>query len=69
MNISKEAVLYGIIGLLTGSLITIIVATTAVNRHNNGMMEMMGMHTDGNNHSMMQNMDGMDNSNMKMEGM
>lgn len=69
MNINKEAVLYGTIGLLTGSLITIIIATTAVNQHSNGMMEMMGMHTDGNNHSMMQNMEGADNSNMDMEGM
>jgi len=67
MNISKEAVLYGVIGLLAGSLITIIVATTAVNNHNNGMMRMMGMHTDGNDHSMM-NMNGTSHD-MNMEGM
>ena len=69
MNISKEALLYGIIGLLAGSLITIIVATTAVNNHNDGMMKMMGMHTDGNSHSNMQNMNdtnmpGMDHGGM-----
>jgi hypothetical protein len=67
MNITKEAVLYGIIGLLTGSLITIIVATIAVNNHNDGMMEMMGMHTDGNDHGSMQNMDNSD-MNMNMGG-
>lgn len=60
MNISKEAVLYGIIGLLTGSLITIIVATTAVNNHHDGTMQMMGMHTDGNDHNM-----NMNNTDMK----
>lgn len=65
MKISKEAMLYGLIGLLAGSLITIIVATTAANNHNDGMMKMMGMHTDGNDHSMMD----MNNSNMNMEGM
>lgn len=69
MNVNKEAVLYGTTGLLTGSLIAIIIATMAVNQHSNGMMEMIGMHTDGNNHSMMQNMDGAGNSNMDMEGM
>ena len=61
----KESILYGIIGLLAGSLITIIIATMAVNNHDDGMMKMMGMHTDGNDHSMMN----MDNSNMNMEGM
>ena len=69
MNINKEAVLYGIIGLLAGSLVTIIIATTAVNNHNDGMMKMMGMHTDGNDHSNMQNMNdtnmpGMDHGGM-----
>lgn len=63
MNISKEAVLYGIIGLLTGSLITIILATTAVNRHNNGMMEMMGMHSHQDDTRYM------DMHNMNMPGM
>jgi len=65
MNINKEAVLYGIIGLLTGSLITIIVATTAVNRHNDSMMRMMGMHTNGQGYNM--NMSGSD-MNMDMGG-
>lgn len=52
----KESILYGVIGLLAGSLISLVVATAAVNNHNDSMMRMMGMHTDGNNHSM-QNMD------------
>lgn len=63
MNINKEAVLYGIIGLLTGSLLTIIMATTAVNHHNNSMMNMMGMHTNGQGY----NMDMSNNSNMNMK--
>lgn len=56
MKANKEAILYGIIGLLTGSLITIIVATTSVNNHNGTMMQMMGMHTDSNDHGNTQNM-------------
>ncbi len=39
---SKE-ILYGIIGLLAGSLITIVVASNAVNNNNYGMMQMMGI--------------------------
>lgn len=65
MSITKEAVLYGIIGLLAGSLISIVVATTAVNNHNGNLMKMMGMHTDGKGNTMMNT----DNSNMNMEGM
>ena len=44
----KESVVYGIIGLLTGSLITIVVASSAVNNNNMPMMRMMGMHQTGN---------------------
>jgi uncharacterized protein (DUF305 family) len=39
----KESILYGIIGLLAGSLITIVLAANAVNNNNSGMMQMMGM--------------------------
>jgi uncharacterized protein (DUF305 family) len=39
----KESILYGIIGLLAGSLITIVVASSAVNNNNYGMMQMMGI--------------------------
>lgn len=60
MNISKEAVMYGIIGLLTGIVVTTTIAATAANNHNDGMMKMMGMHTDGNGHSNMQNMNNTD---------
>lgn len=69
MNISKETVLYGIVGLLAGSLITVIVATVAVNNHNDGMMKMMGMHTDGNTHGSMQNMNGANMPGMDNGGM
>lgn len=40
----RESILYGIIGLLAGSLITIVVASNAVNNNMTGMMNMMGMH-------------------------
>ncbi len=70
MKATKETILYGIIGLLTGSLLTMVVATAAVNNHNNGMMNMMGMHTDGNDHGNTQNMNdtnmpGMDHGGMQ----
>jgi uncharacterized protein (DUF305 family) len=39
----QKVVLYGIIGLLAGSLITIMVASNAVNNNNGDMMRMMGM--------------------------
>ena len=41
-----KEVLYGIIGLLIGVLITVFVASTAVNNGNIGMMSMMGMNTE-----------------------
>ena len=43
--------LYGIIGLLAGSLVTIVVASNAVNSSNFGMMQMMGMRQMGSNDS------------------
>ncbi len=41
-QLSKE-ILYGIIGLLIGVMVTVFVAQTAVNTNNSGMMRMMGM--------------------------
>ena len=41
---NKESVLYGVIGLLAGSLLTVVLATTAVNGNNGGMMRVLGMH-------------------------
>ena len=49
----KESMLYGIIGLLAGSLLTVFVASNAVNNNNQGMMQMMGMR--GGNQGMMNN--------------
>lgn len=69
MKANKEVILYGIIGLLTGSLITLIIATASVNNHNNTMMQMMGMHTDGNNHANSQNMNDMNMPGMNHGGM
>ena len=42
---NKESILYGVIGLLGGSLVTLLVATTSFNTNNVGVMRMMGMHT------------------------
>lgn len=39
----NQALLYGIIGLLVGSLLTLLFVTNTVNNNNNGMMQMMGM--------------------------
>lgn len=50
----KESVLYGIIGLLVGILLTVFVATISVNSNNKTMMSMMGMHTNmASDHSSM----------------
>ena len=43
---NKESILYGVIGLVAGVIIAGFTATYAVNNNNNGMMRMMGMHTD-----------------------
>jgi uncharacterized protein (DUF305 family) len=39
----QKPILYGIIGVLAGSLLTIVFATNAVNNNNADMMRMMGM--------------------------
>ena len=60
----QEPILYGIIGLLAGALITVAVASNAVNSNNAGMMRMMGMRSGGP--MMMSGAGGMD---QMMEGM
>lgn len=42
----QKAILYGIIGLLSGILLTILFTTSVVNSNNTGMMRMMGMQTE-----------------------
>ena len=54
---SKESILYGIIGLLVGVVIAGFTAAYAVNNNHNGMMRMMGMHTTTDNQGMMSNED------------
>ncbi len=44
----KEAILYGIIGLLVGMLLTGFTARYAVNNQHDGMMNMMGMKSSNN---------------------
>lgn len=60
-NISRESILFGIIGLLIGVLLTVFVVTVSVNTNNQTMMRMMGMHTEQN--------DRMSRSSMSMDGM
>lgn len=56
----RDNILYMVIGVLFGSVLTIIVATTAVDNHSANIMKAMGMHTDGANQSMdMDDMEGM----------
>lgn len=60
---NKESILYGVIGLLAGAIIAGFGATYAVNNNHQGMMNMMGMHSNTNNQGMM------DDSDMSMSDM
>lgn len=53
----NKAILYGIIGLLSGSLITVIIASSSVNTQNIGMMRMMGIGTQYSRGGMRGNID------------
>lgn len=53
-EIQKQSVLYGVIGLLVGVLLTVFIATISVNTNNKTMMGMMGMQTNSDsNHGSM----------------
>lgn len=41
----KEAIMYGVAGLVIGGLLVGLIAALAVNNNNQGMMRMMGMNT------------------------
>lgn len=60
---NKESILYGVIGLLAGAIIAGFGATYAVNNNHQGMMDMMGMHSNTNSQGMM------DDSDMSMSDM
>ncbi len=65
----KESLLYGIIGLLGGSLFTVAVASSAVNTNNSGVMRMMGIHTNSNTSNMMSDESmGMDKMTENLKG-
>ena len=53
----KEPILYGIIGLLAGSLLTLLLTTNAVNNNNYGMMQIMGIRQGIGNSSTTNNLD------------
>ena len=54
---NKESILYGVIGLLAGAIIAGFGATYAVNNNHQGMMDMMGMHSNTNSQGMMEDSD------------
>lgn len=56
---TNQSVLYGIIGLLLGVLITGFTASNAVNSNNRGMMNMMGMNVDMRNEAREEGIDEM----------
>lgn len=54
---SKESILYGVIGLLAGAIIAGFGAAYAVNNNHQGMMNAMGMHSNTASQGMMDNAD------------
>jgi len=55
---NKQPILYGIIGLLAGVIVTWALAIVTVNNNYAGVMNIMGMHSNTNSQGMMSN-DGM----------
>jgi uncharacterized protein (DUF305 family) len=53
----KEALIYGLVGVIVGGLLVGFTATLAVNNNNQTMMNMMGMHTTTSSQGMMDNDD------------
>lgn len=53
----NQHILYGVIGLLAGSLITVFLTTNAVNSNNFGVMQMMGVRRGVNSVSTINNLD------------
>jgi uncharacterized protein (DUF305 family) len=49
---SKVSILYGVIGILIGAIITAFGAAYAVNNNHEGMMSMMGMRSGGDSQEM-----------------
>ena len=45
IKVQNQTILYGIIGLLLGIMLTVFFASNAVNNNNTGMMRMMGIRT------------------------
>lgn len=54
---NEKAILYGIIGLFTGVILTILFTSNVVNNNMTGMMGMIGMHTSNGQSGMMSNID------------
>lgn len=63
---NENAMLYGIIGLLLGVVLTLLLSVNAVNTNNSGMMQMMGMRPERMMKEMAEEHDG---NSMSMSGM
>ncbi len=68
MNVKKDALVYGLVGLLLGALIATLTASAAVNNNMGGMMSMMGMNTSPTTGEMFNDSMG-DHGGMSMDGM
>lgn len=54
---NETSILYGVIGFITGVILTILFTSNAVNNNMTGMMQMMGMNTSDERNGMMGNID------------
>jgi uncharacterized protein (DUF305 family) len=54
---NKESILYGVIGILIGAILTGFGAAYAVNNNHQSMMNMMGMHSNTDSRGMMSDSD------------
>ena len=54
---NENVILYGIIGLITGVILTILFTSNVVNNDMTDMMQMMGMHPSNKSNGMMSNID------------
>ena len=61
---NQKAILYGIIGLLSGILLTVLFTANVVSSNNTGMMRMMGMRTDKMMEEMMEHDESMSMGDM-----
>lgn len=64
----QKQILYGIVGLLAGILLTILFTTNVVNSNNTGVMKMMGMHATNNTQMMNDDKEKVEDGHMMPNG-